>query len=176
MTSGEILSKGRAVLKGRWLTALFLALAVNLPGLLVQTLGISAEVKFNEQMTSLILNWSERVMSAAQGGSVAVADIDPGMLIRNAAGIVQANGMLLWWGLSVLAWIISPFLVLGMYHWTEELHRGTELGLSTVFSRIGRFFGALFLRILIAVKIFLWMLPGFGVCMIGYLLVFLTER
>lgn len=177
MTTGEIVSKGKNVLKGRWLTALFLALAVNLPSLLVQILGIRDSALFNEQMTSLILNWTEKIMAAVQNGVSGVAEIMTAEAMTGEAvlKIVEGNRMLMWWGLSVLAWIISPFLLLGLYHWMEELHRGTELGFATIFSRIGRFFGALFLRILIAVKVFAWMLPGFAVCLLGYLLVFLTR-
>lgn len=173
MTTREIFTNGRAVLKGRWLTVLFLALAVSFPSLMVQTLGIGDNAAFNEQMTSLTLNWFDQLKAVLQNAGT--MPTDPEILLTDMLEIVRANRMIMWWGLSVLAWLICPFLVLGMDHWMEEAHRGAELGFATVFSRISRFFSALFLRVLMAVKIFLWTLPGCGVCMLGYLLVFLTQ-
>lgn len=166
MSNGEIVSRGVRGLKGHWLTALLMALTVNLPGMLVQVLGIADNMVFSERLNSLVLNFYQQmadVMSTRSGLP------DPDALLSNAMALAEKNRMFLWWGLSAAAWVVSPFLVLGMYHWLEELFRGSDTGYLTVFSRIGRFFSAVLLRLMIALKVLLWTLPGVALCLVGYL-------
>ena len=65
--------------------------------------------------------------------------------------------------LSAVAWLVTPVLSVGMTHWTLERLRGQDLPVSAVFSRLRIFLKSIGLRLLIVLKVLLWMLPGLAV-------------
>ena len=66
-------------------------------------------------------------------------------------------------GLDLLALLVTPCLVLGMYKWLMDLLRGEEHPVSFVFCRMRLFLRAIGLQLLIILKVLLWMLPGIAV-------------
>jgi uncharacterized membrane protein len=74
--------------------------------------------------------------------------------------MLSEPGIILMTSLSLLAWLITPVLEVGMNHWTLERLRGQELPVSAVFSRLRIFLKSIGLRLLIVLKVLLWMLPG----------------
>ena len=155
-------AKARAVLQQHWQTALLIALIVNLPTLLVQ--GIAAFTNNDPliRAETLLLNAS----LTANGASG---------LPEALRALFSESGVLVMTGLSVLAWLVTPALSLGMNHWTLDRIRGLEEPVQTVFSRLGIFFKGICLRLLIALKVLLWTLPGIAVVMATMFFVLRTD-
>ena len=140
--------RARQALRNHWQTALLIALIVNLPSLLVQ--GITAFTG-NDPLVLL----ESRLLVLTREGNLTDAGV---MAIMES--ISRTTGVWVMAGLSVLAWLITPALSLGMNHWTLDRLRGQEEGVSTVFSRLRWALKSIGLRIWIAFKILLWTLPG----------------
>ncbi len=155
--SAALRAKARAALRQHWQTALLIALIVNLPTLLVQ--GIAAFTN-NDAVT----RFEELVLQAS--GSTAAMNALPDAV----RAMFSESGIITMTVLSVLAWLVTPALSVGMAHWTLERLRGQDLPVSAVFSRLRIFFKSIGLRLLIVLKVFLWMLPGIGVSMISVFL------
>ena len=145
--------RAREALKGRWQTALLIALIVNLPMLLVQ--GISAVTVGAGPLTRL----QNMTIDYYQGL------ITQDMLVSETAAFLKSRDFLMSVGMSVAAWLITPFMTLGMIKWLmDALRKQPEGPVSTVFCRAKLFFKAIGLQLLIVLKTLLWMLPGMGLC------------
>lgn len=154
--SAAFKAKARAALRMHWQSALLIALIVNLPSLLVQ--GIAAFTN-NDAMIRL-----EEILLQSSGSSAAMRTVpDAVRAMLSESGIIS---MII---LSVLAWLITPVLAVGMAHWILERLRGQELPVSAVFSRLGIFVKSIGLRLFIVLKVFLWMLPGCAVFLLSVL-------
>lgn len=147
--------KARAVLKPMMPVVILCALIANLPSLAAQTLSIltnSDPVTFLYSQASTdselvaLLSSNEAIFAAFEGF------LDP----TRMASLV----------LSVIAFLLSPVLTLGLTNALLKLLRGQEIEVSTVFSRMNIFFKSLLLTLLTIVKILLWSLPG-GLIMVG---------
>ena len=163
MYSALIKAKARAVLSKHWQTALLIALIVNLPSLLVQGIASFTNSDLLVKMEKLMLNAMES--TAAMNA-----------LTENMLAVLSDTKVLAVTGLGVLAWMITPVLSLGMNHWTLDRIRGAEEPVTVVFSRLGIFFKSIGLRLLIALKVFLWMLPGIAVVLLAMLPVHLADQ
>lgn len=142
-------AKARAALKGRWQTALLIALIVSLPSLLAQAI-----VSFtgNDLMTRL----GNLYLSASRDGILTQQ-----LLQQEIDSYITDGGLATAGGLNLAAFLITPFLALGMYKWMLDRVRGmADEPVSTVFCRAPLFFKAIGLRLLTALRILLWMLPG----------------
>ena len=148
--SAAFKAKARAALRQHWQTALLIALIVNLPSLLVQ--GISAFTK-NDVTARL-----EDLVLQASGSAAAMNALPDAVL-----GMLSETGIITMMVLSAVAWLITPVLSVGMSHWTLERLRGQVLPVSAVFSRLRIFLKSIGLRLLIVLKVLLWMLPGLAV-------------
>ena len=137
-------------LRGHWQTALLIALIVNLPSLLVQ--GISAFTN-NDVMARL-----ENMALQASGSAAAM-----NALPESVRSMLSESGIVTMLILSAVAWLVTPVLSVGMTHWTLERLRGQDLPVSAVFSRLRIFLKSIGLRLLIVLKVLLWMLPGLAV-------------
>lgn len=144
-------AKARAALKGRWQTALLIMLIVNLPSLLVQGIASFTGNDVTVRLQDLALDYSRNTSMTSEHllDSLRAVFMDPGIQAMLA--------------LSLLAWIITPCLALGMNHWTLDRLRGIDEPVSVVFSRLKIFLKSIGLRLLITLKVFLWMLPGAAV-------------
>ena len=144
-------TRARAALKGRWQTALMIALIVNLPTLLVQAF---AAFTGNDPVARL----ETVVLTASRDGILTQA-----LLTREIEAYLRSSGFFWTAGLNVAAWLVTPCLALGMYKWLlDRLRGGTDAAdaVSAVFSRFRLFFRAIGLQLLVILKILLWMLPG----------------
>ena len=148
--SAAFKAKARAALQQHWQTALLIALIVNLPSLLVQ--GISAFTK--NDVTARLEN-----MALQASGSAAAMNALP----ESVRSMLSESGIVTMLILSAVAWLVTPVLSVGMTHWTLERLRGQDLPVSAVFSRLRIFLKSIGLRLLIVLKVLLWMLPGLAV-------------
>ena len=155
-------AKARAVLQNHWQTALLIALIVNLPTLLVQGIGSFTQTDFLLRLEKLMLD--------ASRSSEAMSSLS-----ESVRALLSDSGILAVLGLNVLAWLVTPALSLGMNHWTLDRIRGQEEPVSTVFSRLGIFLKGIGLRLLITLKVFLWMLPGIAVIALSMFLLFRAD-
>lgn len=159
--------QAREALRGHWLTALLIALVVNLPSLLVQ--GIAAFTG-NDLLTRI----QQAAYSAILPGG---AMVDPNALLSGLREIEQSSGIWIMQGLNVAAWLLTPCLTLGMLAWTQGRLRGEEdPGFTAVFSRMRLFFKGIGLRLYVALRVFLWMLPGVALMILSLLPLWLSDR
>ena len=142
-------AKAREALRGHWLTALLIALVVNLPTLLVQGIATFTGNDLSVRLQDLLLEMTYST------GAVSSEE-----WLNRAWSIIQEPGIVTMLSLSALAWIVTPVLSLGMNHWALDRLRGQSGPVATVFSRLGIFFKGIVLRLLVSLKILLWMLPG----------------
>lgn len=160
--SAVLKAKARAVLQQHWQTALLIALIVNLPTLLVQ--GISAftnnDVMYRLETLIIDASRSTEAMNALPDAVVTM---------------LTETGILVMLALGLLAWLVTPALSLGMNHWTLDRIRGAEEPVSTVFSRLGIFLKGVGLRLLILLRVLLWMLPGLAVMVLAMVLLFRAD-
>ena len=160
--SAVLKAKARAVLQQHWQTALLIALIVNLPTLLVQ--GISAftnnDVMYRLETLIIDASRSTEAMNALPDAVVTM---------------LTETGILVMLALGLLAWLVTPALSLGMNHWTLDRIRGAEEPVSTVFSRLGIFLKGVGLRLLILLRVLLWMLPGLAVMVLAMALLFRAD-
>ena len=140
--------KALTALKGRWQTALLIALIVNLPTLLMQ--GFSAFTG-NDPVSRL-----ETVIVTGSRDGILTQQL----LLDEINALWNSTGFWTVRGLELLAWLVTPCLTLGMYWWLICRLRGQEEPVSAVFSRVRLFFKAIGLQLLIILKVLLWTLPG----------------
>ena len=142
--------QAREALRNHWLTALLIALIVNLPSLLVQ--GI-ASVTGNDLMI--------RLQETALGAVTAGGTVDTEKMLRGIAAIRESSGIWVMQGLYLLAWLMTPCLTLGMVAWLiGRLRQREDPGVTAVFSRIRLFGKGIGLRLYVALRVLLFMLPG----------------
>ena len=158
--------QAREALRNHWLTALLIALVVNLPSLLVQ--GI-ASVTGNDLLTRV----QETIYASLSESGTA---IDMNRLASGMEAVQGSTGIWVMQGLNVLAWLLTPCLTLGMVAWLlSRLRKQEDGGWTDVFSRAGLFFKGIGLRLYIAWRIFLFMLPGLALCVLSLLPVWLSD-
>ena len=168
--SGLWKSAARMSLKNRWLTALLIALIVSLPSLLVQGIGA---VTGNDLIGKLLANDQirEAYEAAYTGGTV-----DAQKLTAGVTEVLRSPGLWVIQGLRIVAWLVTPCLTLGMTAWLLSCLRRQEPGdVSAVFSRMNLFFKGIGLRLYVAWRIFLFMLPGVGVYLLSLLPILLGD-
>ena len=145
----------RQVLRNHWQTALLIALIVNLPSLLVQAVSSFSGTDPVERAEALLIVASRDGLMTQQ------------YLTEQLQAILQDTGVLTSIGFTVLAWLVTPCLALGMTRWLLMRLRGEEGPVTTVFSRLGISHKAIGLRLMICLKVILWMLPGAGLMILG---------
>ena len=158
--------KAREALKGKWLTGLLIALIVNLPSLLVQGISSFTGNSLQDKLTDLAM----RLQSATDVKALQET------LNNGLNGILEARGVWIMLGMGALVWVLTPCLDLGMIHWLQALLRKEPAGeVSAVFSRVRQFGKAVGLRLYVALRVFLWMLPGFGLMVLALLPIWLSD-
>lgn len=149
-SSGYWKMLARRALKEHWLTALLIALVVNLPSLLVQ--GIAAMTG-----NDLLAQVQELLYSSLSDSGL----VNENALISGLQALEGSTGIWVMQGLNIVAWLLTPCLTLGMVSWMLGRHRGQEdPGVTGVFSRMNLFFKGIGLRLYTAWRVFLFMLPG----------------
>ena len=157
--SYDFREKARKVLKPNLSTALMLAFLASLPGLLssaVRTMYISPALS---ELYSLVMS-----IYSGETAHLDTFEKDCLSILQQALALNTVRFACI---LSVVVWLVTPFLNLGMQHGLLKLVRGEPVSTGDVFSRGRYFFKAIGLQMWIAVKEFLWMVPGIAVCMAG---------
>ena len=103
------------------------------------------------------------------------AMLDPDLAVSQAAmeeflGGIKAFLLEKWPFIALttaITLIFSPVLNLGQNHTLLKALRKEEISAGTVLARLPLFFRAIGLRLMTALRIFLWMLPGWAVSMVG---------
>lgn len=157
--------KARQALKPMLPVILLCALIANLPSLATQTVSVLTDSNPMSYLLSQVSTDAE--LMAILGDDARLA----AMLQEYAASPSRLVSL----GLSVLSWLLSPVLTLGLTWCLLELLRGHEIGVGTVFARLNCFGRSIGLNLLIAVKLVLWSLPGAAVMFAGMLLLLLTS-
>ncbi len=146
--------------------ALLCALIASLPSLISQTVGILTGGNLQMYILNSVQT-PEQLMALAS---------DPNQLLTLLQSYPENGQRLLALGLSVLSFLISPFLSVGLYHTLLRVLRGEEISAGTVLERAGCFFKALGLNLLTALKTVLWTLPGMAVIFLSMGLLMLTRQ
>lgn len=68
---------------------------------------------------------------------------------------------------AAITLLLGPVLGLGFFHTLLKALRREEISYSTVLARLPLFFKAIGLDVMVALRVFLWMLPGWGVSLLG---------
>ena len=158
--------QAREALKNHWLTGLLIALIVNLPSLLVQGIAAATGNDLLSRITGILYS------AVSAGGTV----VDTEQLVAGLQAIGGSAGIWIMQGLNVAAWLLTPCLTIGMVHWLLELLRKQNAGdVTAVFSRIGLFFKGIGLRLYVALRVFLWMLPGLVLNVAAFLPLWLSD-
>ena len=152
--SAAFKAKARAALRQHWQTALLIALIVNLPSLLVQ--GVAAFTN-NDPMTRV-----QDLLVRAYSSQAAMNALQDNLL-----KLFSETGILVMTGLTVLVWLFTPVLAMGMNHWMLDRIRGQEEPVTAVFSRLRILPKSIGLRLFLVWKIFLWTLPGLAVSLLS---------
>ena len=152
--SAAFKAKARAALKQHWQTALLIALIVNLPSLLVQ--GVAA-FTHNDPLAR-----AQELMIRAYSSQIAMNSLQDDIM-----KLFSETGILVTTGLTVLVWLVTPALSMGMNHWMLDRIRGQEEPVSAVFSRLKILHKGIGLRLFLVWKIFLWTLPGLAVSLLS---------
>ena len=158
--------RAREALRGHWLTALLIALVVNLPSLLVQAVAVATG-------NDLGLRMNELLSSSVNAAGTAV---DAQRLVKGMRELTQSTGIWVMQGLNVAAWLLTPCLVLGMTAWLlGRLRKQEDPGMTAVFSRMRLFFPGIGLRLYVAWRIFVFMLPGVALSVLAFLPLWLSD-
>ena len=165
-TSGFWKRQAREALRNHWLTALLIALVVNLPSLLVQ--GVASFTG-----NDLLIRVQEVIYGSISAGGDAV---DPDRMISGLQKIQESTGVWVMQGLNLAAWLLTPCLTLGMVAWMlGRLRKQEDGGPSAVFCRMNLFLKGIGLRLYTAWRVFLHMLPGVALMVLAWLPVWLSD-
>lgn len=151
--------KARAVLKPAMPIAILIALIANLPSLAAQTVSILTGSNPLTYLTS----------QASTDAELMALLSDTNAILAAFNGFISPVRMLSL-ALYVLSFLLSPVLMLGLTNALLQLLRGQEIGVSTVFSRVGIFFKSILLNLLTALKVVLWSIPGMLIMVAGMVL------
>lgn len=148
VTNYELKQKARTALKDSWQIALMVALVAALPSLISQVMTILTQSSFVQTLQSVMTTLQD---NATVGDLLALLE-DSSLTL--SAYVPAAC-------ISVLSWLVSPFLTLGLLNYFFMLLRGEkEAPISTVLSRKSCFFKGIGLNLMTTLRTFLWMLPG----------------
>ena len=146
MLNVEIRMRARNALRNNWQIALLVGFIATLPGIVSQVVtvltGGSLATRLMERFTSV-----EQLMEADFFTNFFNDLLSSGGFIASCAG-------------SVVAWLVAPVLSLGLTAYLLGLVRGTPGQISSVFSRVGVWYKAIGLNLLVAIKAVLWAVPG----------------
>lgn len=146
--------RARTALKNNWPIALLVVFIASLPSILTQVAGVLT----GGDVTT-------RLMTLAEDPAFLSADAES--MIAQLTAAFSEESVLSYGLFSVIAWLVAPTLTIGMHHYMMNLLRGQAGGVSAVFSRLRWFVKAICLTVLVALKTFLWSVPGMAVAIGG---------
>ena len=149
--------RARTALKNNWQVALLVAFIASLPSIVPQVVGVMTGGDISTRLMTLMND--AHFLSASTDAMVDM------VVTTLSDGSVTAFAVA-----SVLAWIVAPVLTLGMHNYHMNLLQGNPGEITSVFSRLGSFVKAVGLTLLVAMKTFLWSVPGMVVALGGTML------
>lgn len=148
MLNVEIRMRARKALHSNWQIALLVGFIAMLPSIISQVVTV---------LTGGSL--ASRLMLQLESSS-AQQMMDPDYLTAFFSQVMTSGGFVTSGVVSVVAWLVAPVLSLGLTAYLMGLVRGTPGQISAVFSRVGVWYKAIGLNLLVAVKAILWAVPG----------------
>lgn len=146
--------RARTALKNHWQVALLVAFFAALPSILTQVAGVLTGGDLSTRLMALM-------------NDTTFLSADPDTMIARLIASLTEGGATTYMLVSVLAWLVAPTLTLGMHVYHLNLLRGQAGEVSTVFSRLGSCVKVIGLTLLIAMKTFLWSVPGMVISLGG---------
>lgn len=151
--NGMMKLKAKQALQNNWQVALLVCFVASLPGIIGQVVSILTGGDFATRL--------------AQGMNIMLGELSTGMIPSDLEQYLMTTltaqfdqTFVISAVVSLVMAVITPVLMLGMWKYLFGLLRGQSGELTDVFSRIGLFFKAIGLDLLVALKIVLWGLPG----------------
>ncbi|MDO5435362.1 MAG: DUF975 family protein [Clostridia bacterium] len=160
--TAELKYRARAALQGHWLNALLIALIVNLPTLLVEAIASFT----GNDLSARLLEIAGSVYSTG------ITQTASDSFRTQAAAMLTEPGIQWMLVLSLIAKLLTPALALSMCAWMIGRLRGREDEgpAAGAFCRIRYIVKAICQKILMVLKVILWMLPGTLLCAGGMVL------
>lgn len=149
ITNRELRQRARRIIKPNMQVLLVIALIASLPGLLSSVVTL---------------------LSGSSLLSLYQQSFDPSMSVDQLMAMTEeyaASGIWLPMILSIAQMVLTPALTLGLINAFLTLLRGGTVGVGTAFSRMRAFGRSILLTLFLALKIFLWTLPGMGIMILG---------
>lgn len=175
--SSEFRRRARAALKTNFPTIVVIAFLAMVPSLLSQVVNMIVFRPIRLSNYRLAIDLINGISNAqAVYGSpeeMALALAEP--FVKSVIAAFGIN-MVLASILAIIIWAVSPVLTLGKLNACLKLLRGEEITYMDVLSRKQLFLRALWLDILVAVKSFLWMLPGMAVMVLSSVLYIMFQK
>lgn len=148
ITNYELKQKARAALKDSWQTALMVALVASLPSLISQVVAILTQSSTAQTLQAIVMSLQDNATVGDLLNLLEASSLSMTTYLPTAV-------------LSLLSWLVSPFLTLGLLNYFFMLLRGEkDAPISTAFSRTNCFFKGIGLNLMTTLRTFLWMLPG----------------
>lgn len=148
ITNYELKQKARAALKDSWQTALMVALVASLPSLISQVVAILTQSSTAQTLQTIVMSLQDNATVGDLLNLLEASSLSMTTYLPTAV-------------LSLLSWLVSPFLTLGLLNYFFMLLRGEkDAPISTAFSRTNCFFKGIGLNLMTTLRTFLWMLPG----------------
>ena len=149
--------RARTALKNHWQVALLVVFIASLPSIIPQVVGVMTGGDISTRLMALMND--ANFLSA-----------DPDAMIAQMTAVFADKSVSIFMVVSVLAWLAAPVLTLGMHNYHINLLQGNPGEITSVFSRVGSFVKAVGLTLLVAMKTFLWSVPGMVVALGGTML------
>ena len=180
--SFEFRRRARLAMKPVMPLLLIVALIAALPSLINDAVVLIADADPNQLMNDFSNRLMQVVENAGltQNAVVGEVVIDEAQLARDILAVqnsyfanlrtfIQEKGLLIA-GLSLMVMVLGPVLNLGMINAMLHALRKKEFTAAIALSRIKYILKAVALMLLVALKIFLWMLPGMALMIVALFL------
>ena len=156
----ELRLKARNAMKAYLPFALLVTLLASIPSLVLQmAASFSGNSIINAVMQYQYADFSVSVLRKI----IAAASQNMSPFVRTL------------WVMLPFLYLAFPFLDIGRNYFTLRILRGAQADTMDLFARVGCFFKAILLQILMTVKMILWGLPGFAVMVLGAV-IFMTGK
>ena len=159
----EFRRRARAAMKPIMPLLLVVAMIASLPSLIGQTVTLLTGADPNAMLAEY---YTQERMTAITSGDAAAVQAASQEIMDGVTAFFQEKApfMVI---TTLITWLFSPVLTLGFNHTLLKCLRKEEITYLTVLARLPIFFKAIGLNLMIFLRIFLWMLPGWALSLLG---------
>ena len=159
----EFRRRARAAMKPIMPLLLVVAMIAALPSLIGQTVTLLTGADPNAMLAEY---YTQERMTAITSGDAAAVQAASQEIMDGVTAFFQEKApfMVI---TTLITWLLSPVLTLGFNHTLIKTLRREEVAVTTVLARLPLFFKAIGLNLMIFLRIFLWMLPGWALSLLG---------